>query len=484
MAVKPHDTLFLQQLANQQPMNIDYRTMGRTGLRSSGGQIFEETLPQLQGKRGYDVYRDMLLNDATCGTVINLIDKVIRGVGWRADRASDHPNDRAAADFLEECLHDLTSSFTDQVSEIMTMLPYGFSLFEICLKRRAGDADDPSMASRYKDGRIGWRAFPIRSQDTIQRWLTNSIGDIVAVEQCAPPDYKLVTIPMDKLLLFRTSSHKNSPEGLSIFRSAYRSFYKKRALENTEAISAERDLAGLPMALVPPEVLAGQTDEDRAMLAAIQDIVTNVRNDEQAGLIFPMAYDDGGRPLFDFKLLSSPGSKQIDTDKIISRYDSRIAMCALADFILLGQNASAQGSWAMHSDKTKIFAQSLGAYLDIISGVFNRFAIPRLMRLNTFKVDEYPRLEHDNVERVDLDEVGKFLQAITASGAAIFPNESIEKRLVEMAGLPPLVTSEEQGPMISPLGNPNPEKVQEIHEGDTPEQTTALGDVSGIKGPT
>ena len=55
------------------------------------------------------------------------------------------------------------------------------------------------------------------------------------------------TIPMSKALLFRTKSRKNNPEGRSILRNAYRSWYFKRRIQEIEGIGIERDLAGLPV---------------------------------------------------------------------------------------------------------------------------------------------------------------------------------------------------------------------------------------------
>ena len=468
---EPH---IIRQLANSQPMTVDYRTRGRTGLKLIGGLVMEDSLRQLNGRRGLEVYKEMR-DDAVLSTVVYTIDKIVRQVAWRTERASDHPNDRAAADFLESCLDDLDTTFIDLISEVMTMLECGFSLHEIVYKKRGGTTDDGWLNSKYKDGRIGWRGMPIRAQETVSRWIVDDLSNVVAAEQCAPPYNQFVTIPMEKLLLFRTSTHKSNPEGRSIFRSAYRSWFIKKNIESIESIGIERDLAGLPMAIVPPEVMAQATAEDREMFARIEKIVTNIRRDEQEGIIFPSLRDDQGNLLYELKLLSSGGSRQFDTDKIISRYDSRMAMCALADFLLLGQNASGQGSWAMHSDKTKLFLQSVGAYLDIIQETFNRFAIPRLFRLNSFKITDYPRLVHDKVEQVDLASIGDFLQKICGAGAAIFPNQAIEERLCEIAGLPPLVPPEKDLPAEEPLGEPQAKDVQELHDGDPEPEASSDG---------
>ena len=64
-----------------------------------------------------------------------------------------------------------------------------------------------------------------------------------------------------------------------------------------------------------------------------------------------MEYDrDTKQPLFDFQLMSSGGARQFDTNAIIQRYEQRILMSVLADFILVGHQA--QGSYALHTDKS------------------------------------------------------------------------------------------------------------------------------------
>ena len=60
---------------------------------------------------------------------------------------------------------------------------------------------------------------------------------------------------------------------------------------------------------------------------------------------------------YDLKLLSTGGRRQFDTNAIIARYDARIAMSCLADFILLGHDkvgtlallVALQKKWALRS---------------------------------------------------------------------------------------------------------------------------------------
>lgn len=100
--------------------------------------------------------------------------------------------------------------------------------------------------------------------------------------------------------------------------------------------------------------------------AELENMVRGVRGDEREGLVLP-----GG---FKMELLSTGGSRQFDTNAIIDRYDTRIAMTVLADFIFLGHQQN--GSGALSSDKTELFAMACGAYLDIIAETFNSQGIP------------------------------------------------------------------------------------------------------------
>lgn len=63
--------------------------------------------------------------------------------------------------------------------------------------------------------------------------------------------HEMDRIPMSKAMLFRTESVKDNPEGRSILRNAYRSWYFKRRIQEIEAIGIERDLAGLPVIHAP-----------------------------------------------------------------------------------------------------------------------------------------------------------------------------------------------------------------------------------------
>jgi hypothetical protein len=423
---------------------IDLRDLGSSGLKQFGGFIYESDLPELTGQRAVKAFNEMKDNDHTCGTVMYVINTLLRQVPWRVAEASKESFDLDAAEFLDSCMGDMEETWTDTTAEAFNgMISIGFSYHEKVYKRRAGNMPQPHLNSRYNDGRIGWRALASRSQDTIYRWVFDDHGRLLGAEQMSPPRYKVVFLPLDKCLLFRAAVEKGNPQGRSIFRSAWRAYYLKRGVENIEGVGVERDVCGIPVTWIPQELIqdAEAGDEDaKAIVETYKALATNLRRDAQEGIVMPLRYDDKGNKMFDISLLSSAGSRQFDTDKIIRRYDTAIARSVLADFLFLGDGGGASGSWAMHSDKTKLFLQSLTTYLDTFTDIINQKAVEPLMRLNGFRMSAPPRIEHGSLDQVNVVELADTILKLAQAGMPIFPSESTESYVRDIVGLPEVVS--------------------------------------------
>jgi hypothetical protein len=164
----------------------------------------------------------------------------------------------------------------------------------------------------------------------------------------------------------------------------------------------------------------------------------------------PLAYDDKGNKQYEVELLSAGGARrQFDTNLIIQRYEQRIAMTVMADFLTLGHDRS--GSQALGITKTSLFQTALLSLLDSISDVVNTFAIPRLFKLNTFEnLTDYPKLTHDDIEKANLDDLSKFILSCSQAGAITPAGDTeLENYLREVADLPkrPDFTNSPQDPI-------------------------------------
>lgn len=400
---------------------IGARALGTTGLVQRGGIVQEEWLPELTGVRGRRVLRQMTDSDPLIAGILLAIELLIRQVDWTVVPASDDPNDMAASDFVCECWCALQPSWTATLPEMLSFLPWGWALLELVYAPRP-------------DGRTGWESWSIRAQDTLFRWVFDANGRVQAMVQIDPATYTERTVPLEKAIHLTTTSRKGNPEGRTLLRGAYRPWYFKTRIENIEGVGIERDLAGLPVAWVPPELLdPDASDSDKAVLAALKKIVVNIRRDEQEGIIWPLSYDAKGNKEYDLTLLTTGGRRQFDTGGIIARYDARIAMSMLSDFILLGHEKV--GSFALSSDKTELFGVALGAWLDTIASAVTTQAFARLVALNGLP-GAPPTLVHGDIETADLAVLGTFLEKLTNAGAVLFPNDALLAHLLKQAGLP------------------------------------------------
>jgi phage gp29-like protein len=411
------------------PEASDLYEIGSSGLRRSGGYVFEEFLPNLQGVKGFKVYREMADNDPVVGAMLFAFDKIITRLEWHIEG-----DDERLKVFVQECLDDMSDSWDATLSNILSMLTYGFSFHEIVYKIRDGYNDDAKRNSRYSDGRIGWRKWAVRAQETLQEWMIDETGGIQGMEQMDPSGGGLHKIPIQKALLFRTSTNRNNPEGRSLLRNAYRPWYYKHRIEEIEAVGIERDLAGLPMAYVPPEYLSSTaTAAQKSVLNSISDIVQNVKRNEQEGIVFPASYDENGNRVFDLQLLSASGSRQFDTGGVIQRYDQRIAMSLLSDFLLLGSDRV--GSFALGASKIDLWTMAVDSIAKSIAEVVNTYAIPRLMKINGMRTTDMPRLVYGQVASVDISEVATFVEKLANAGALV-PDRDLESHLRSLADLP------------------------------------------------
>lgn len=445
------------------------KEIGRIGQRRFGGIVYEEFLPELRGSRGVEIYREMSENDDVVGAILYAVEMLVRQTKWNVEPGGSTAKDKEAAEFVESCMDDMQNTWVDTISEILSFLTYGWSYHEIVYKRRMGNTADTRTRSKYSDGLIGWAKLPIRAQETLYQWEYDENDNLTGMTQMPPPDYGLLTIPLSKALLFRTKSRKDNPEGRSILRNAYRSWHFKRRIQEIEGIGIERDLAGLPVMYAPEGMDIWNDDDDtKKLLARLEEMVRGVRRDEMEGLVLPHG--------FEMKLLSSGGTRQFDTNAIIDRYDTRIAMTVLADFIFLGHQQN--GSWALSSDKTELFAMACGAYLDIIAETFNSQGIPSLIDINGdhFKgITGYPTLTHGDIEDADIQKVSTYIKDMVGIGVLI-PDDGLEDYIRQIGNLPERVESNDNA-----RRTPEARQYQQ-EQNQPPEPETAAGTSSKEKG--
>lgn len=407
---------------------VNKKQLGSSGLNRQAGLVYEEFLPVLRWPQAGRVYKEMADNDPVIGSILYLAEMLIRGSEWSVEPAGDSDEDKANATFLEECMNDMETSWAEVISEIMSMLTYGFSFHEILYKVRRGPLETSrKYKSKFSDGKIGWRGMPVRAQNSLHEWEFDDEGYVTAFIQQAPPNYNIIRIPMTKGLLFRTRVSRDNPEGKSLLRNAYRPWFFKKHFEEIEGIGIERDLAGFPI-LTAPEGIDLWNPEDTAMVKLKQDaesLVSSVRRDSEEGVLLPFGWK--------LELLTSGSSRQIDIGATIERYDNRIAITLLSDIVLIGSKST--GSFALTDTKQSILSAALQAQLHNIADVFNSQAVPQLFLANGMNMPNLPKIVPGNIQNPTLKEVALMLRAMNMN---ISGDKELQNYLRHILNMPQL----------------------------------------------
>jgi hypothetical protein len=419
------------------------KILGVAGDNTYNGQIrADEFLPELRGKKAIRKYREMRDNDSTIGAVMYATEQVLRDVDLKVMPANDSAEAKEEAEFVESVLDDMDHTLDDHIAESLSNLSYGFAWFEVIYKRRNGPTErSDKRRSKYTDGRMGVRKIAIRAPWTISRFdVDHQTGDVKGIYQDGSGYNNSNYIPTRKSLYYRTTTINGDPAGRSILRNAYTSYEYVNNLQSIEAIAVERELAGIPVARIPAEYLSGDaTAAQSGFVNNLQSILRDVKFNEQGYIILPSdTYPDkDGAPtnqkLVDVELMSSSGSRNIDIDPIVRRYQHDIARSVLSEFLMLGGGNT--GSYALSKSKTDLFLRALESYIQAIVDVLNKQLVERLWELNGLNYDMMPTIVAGDVAPHDLREIAAFLRNLNGADINVSDHPEVIQDLMDIAEL-------------------------------------------------
>ena len=316
--------------------------VGYNGLHISNSQILEEAKRELQFPTSVITYKQMTY-DSMVSAALNYFEQMMLKAKFtfKPHELADEEQ-KEYAKFMTECIGDMEHSWQDFIQEVSSMNTYGFCVNEIVLRKRL-----KSKGSKYNDGKVGIRKLPVRSQDSIV-WDYDDNQNLVGLKQLIArvgtsgrvlltAKGQEIKIPREKFLLFRLGKKKDSPVGEAPLRGCYYAWKYKAGVEEQEAIGLNRDLSGVPVAWIPPQMMSNDASPDmQSQYQMFQNIVRNVNNNQQAGMVLPLMYDENSKqPVFKFELLKNEGGKAYDTTSIKTYYSNAILTALSADVFIL-----------------------------------------------------------------------------------------------------------------------------------------------------
>ena len=406
-----------------EPERFKLGSIGYSGLKIFDGVVESEMVKDLQYPNSNDTFRKMLLHPAVNSSV-SLHKAMVNKATYRFIPPKDASEEELRqTELTESMFKDMENTLEDVVSEAMTTLDFGFAPLEKIFRRRTKDS-----GSLYDDGLIGIRKLSLRHQQSISKFVFSEDGEkVLGVKQdltrISDPYHRYsslksktsVVIPKEKVLLFTVGDNKSNPYGSSPLRNVYLPWKYLQAIEELEANGVAKDLQGLPMFEIPAQFMnEDATPGQKAFFEYAKNVVRNVQMNSQSGLVVPMMYDDQGKPMFKFSLLSTEGKKNYDTTKIKEYYRMMIFIGMQADILLMGNTET--GSFALGAIKNSLTGTAVEGYLKRIVEVLNQDLIRQIYELNKWNPARRCKIDYEGFSDTDLETFSKGVQRMASVG--------------------------------------------------------------------
>lgn len=424
--------------------------MAYSGLNVFNGITKDELKEELNFPKSIKTFKQMSYH-STINAALTLYEALISKADWKVvPPLNPTAEELEQAKFIEECMQDMDHSWNDFIKDALSMNIFGFSLHEKVYRRR-----NYSNGSNFNDDKIGWKKLPIRSQESITKFIFSDDGNelLGCTQNSATVDDpygryanrkdKEVNIPKSKMLLFRVGRHRGDPFGKSPLRDAYLAWRYLTALEEIEANGVSKDLAGVPVLYLPPQYLSNDASpEQKSIRAYYENAMRNLQVNQQSSMILPNVYDpDTRQPLFKLELLSQTSSgKNFDTTKVKEYYKNLVLTSLFADLLTMGQSTT--GSYALGSIKSSLVGVAIESIVKSITEVINQDLVKQTYELNGWVGARRCRIDFDNLEAPDIDILGKYFQRVASVGYLTKDLETINK-VREVVGLDPLTEEDD-----------------------------------------
>ena len=404
-----------------QPERFRLGEVGALALRVFNGVTQDELRRELNWPNSITTYKQMSDHSAI-NAPLTLFSNIIAKATWiykPPENATEEEKNQVK--IINQMMGDMEHSWGDFIQDVLSSNVFGFCVNEKVYRKRY-----KANGSMYDDGIIGWKKIPIRVQESISKFIFSEDGnDVIGVQQnlSAINDIynrfsrksNLINIPRSKFLLFRTGKHRGDPFGKSPLRDAYLAWRFLTQLEELEALGVAKDLNGIPVLRLPPQVLSADgSPENQDQRLYFENAIRNLQVGEQMGIILPALYDEQGKSLYDIELLSTDGKKNFDLNKIKEYYRGLIFISLFSDILL--QGVTTTGSFALGSIKNSLSGAYAERLISNIAEVIQNDLIRQTYEINSWPTERMGKLDFDNLDNTDVESLSKYLQRVASVG--------------------------------------------------------------------
>lgn len=416
---------------------------GRSGTVNTRGFILDTEFNRLlRWPLNLDQYDMMEKTDPTVRWMLALLSTPMRAALWEIE-----PPEKPTAEEMEATcfarhaiFEELDGGWDEHLRQALTLFKMGHSVFEEVFDVRDIQFDVDPIDEEGEPKHISRSATVLselgpRLQRTIYQW---------NVDPAKPSQLKEIVqrladgrspntceIDADQLLVYTNEKEGDDFRGISILRSAWKSWFTKAELQNIEAIAFERT-AGLPV-VYPP------SDAGKDQLDSVEEAVKKMRQGENVYLIMPGpkqqardAIGQGDAWLVEDLAVDASAGMSAEFGNAITRYDTEMARNVMASFMQLGmQETGARATADVQQDP---YYQAIEAHVGYIEDVFSERVIRRLVDLN-YSVDRYPRLVASKIQAKNVQVVAEAIASLVGAGA-VNPDKPLHAYLRDLLDAP------------------------------------------------
>jgi len=386
-------------------------------LRYYSNDVTTELDSCLQGQAGAIAFKRMSRNDSIVGGILRSYENPIQSAKWSIDEIVDAtPRELEVSEILNDWFFK-RNDFGTLLSQILGMLPIGFSLFEKYY-----------TSVQFKTGKYMMPVLAERVQQSIRRIDYKELY----VEQNAT-EGGLVQIPFDDLVFFTFRQSGNDRRGTSLLRQAYYDFLSKKEIKKAGTKGIIRAMIGLVLGTVPKEVSSdSQTFDD------FNELIIDLGERDYNGLSDSAIKQEG----YEIEILNSSFDLKA-MKEYIAYLDSSMTMSVLTQFITLGQSGGG-GSYSLGRDGSDMLLDGLGYIINYIEQNFSQKIIHETVAMNWADVDPTKfNLVGNNLNKKNSKEFADTLKVLIDSGIIkVEPEDEVKIR--KMYGLPDIDLKERE----------------------------------------
>lgn len=418
-----------------------FKELGTTGTPITGGFVINrERDPALSGIVRYQTYSDIMANVSIVAAGMRFFLGLASRPTWKIEPAKDQGDTssdaaKAAAEFVESILSDMSANMTRIVRRSGMYRFYGFGIHEWTAKRR-------------DDGLIGIDSIEVRPCHTIERWEVDKNAVVEGVWQQNWQGSELY-IPRRKFIYLLDDTLTDSPEGFGLFRHMVEPARRLNRYLKLEGQGYERDLRGIPVGRAPLAEIAAAVDsktitaaEGAAMTAAIEQFIQLQVKEETTGILLDSSVvqgqDEGGDVMtntlkWGMELLSAEGGSFADIGKAIERCRYDLAMIIGTENLLVGSGDG--GSRALSADKSRNLYLQANSTVKDLAEAFDRDLLTPIWALNGLPDELKPSIFPEDVSFQDAESVAATLRDMASAGAVLAPDDPIIQDMRDLMGM-------------------------------------------------